>query len=815
MKILKFGGTSVGSAENILSVVQIIQAAHTRGDKIVIVSSAMAGVTNQLIEASRLAHKGDESYIQLLNNLHQLHRDTATTLLGTDGAPTNAFIDQAFVEIEDFIKGIWILGELTNRTLDYVVSYGEQLSCNILAAALAHNNIPAEYVDSRKLISTDLNYGSASVNFDLTNWNILNHFRSKQAIQVVTGFIALGPNNETTTLGRGGSDYTASILAAALQAEEIEIWTDVNGVLTADPRKVSNAFSLESLTFEEAIELSHFGAKVIHPPTMLPAMEKNIPIRIRNTFDKNFPGTMISNQSSASDSFPVKGIACIDHASLLKVSGESSLQISGIASRMFETLSHHQIDVLLTTQSSSEPSICIAVAPEDARTARELLQIEFRVELHSRQIRAITSEDHHAVIAIVGNHVQNVPDVIGKVFSALGRNGITPAALSYGSSNRILALAIAQHDLKKAMSALHDQLFLSHYKTLNLFLLGPGLVGQALLELLSEQSEYTRTALHTRINVIGIANSTKMFFDEQGIDLACWRSLLKNSSEPSDLIVFTEKVKQMNAANSVLVDCTGIEPAVQHYLPLLEASVSLVTPSKIANTKSYEFYQRLRETAQRHGAQFRYSTNVCAALPVVESIQNIIHNGDTIEKIEAVLSGTLSFIFNQFNTGTPFSMAVFEAQKRGYSEPDPRIDLSGTDVARKLLILIREAGFPMEYEDIQIDPYLPEPVFTDKDFSAAIQKADEAMKKRKTHAEQSGNALVYLARFQNGKATIGLEEIPNDHPFAHLTGNDNIVALTTRTLYRQPLVVRGGGAGAQLTAAGIFNDLLFLSHSIN
>jgi bifunctional aspartokinase / homoserine dehydrogenase 1 len=814
MKILKFGGTSVGTAESILTVVCIIQEAQQHGS-VVVVASAMSGVTNQLIEASRLAHKGDESYIQALDKLHALHRSTATTLLGTEETPTHAFIDKAFIEIEDFIKGIWILGELTNRTLDYIVSFGEQLSCNILAAALSHHHLPADYIDGRTLISTDLNYSAARVNFDLTNWNILNHFRGKQAVQVVTGFIALGPNNETTTLGRGGSDYTASILAAALQAKEIEIWTDVNGVLTADPKKVTNAFSLTSLTFEEAIELSHFGAKVIHPPTMLPAMEKNIPIRIRNTFDKEFPGTVISKQSSASDRFPVKGIACIDNATLLKISGESSLQISGIASRIFETLSHQQIDVLLTTQSSSEPSMCIAVAPEDARTARELLQMEFRVELHHRQIHSITSDNNQSVIAIVGNQVQNVPGVLGKVFQALGRNGITPNAISHGSSDRILALVIAQRNLKKAMSALHDQLFLSHYKTLNLFLLGPGLVGTALLDLLREQSDYTRTTLRTHINVIGIANSKKMYFDEQGIDLNNWRPLLNNSSESSDLVVFTEKVKQLNAANSVVVDCTGIEPAVQHYLPLLEASVSLVTPSKIANTRSYEFYHQLRESAQRYGAQFRYSTNVCAALPVIESIQNIIHNGDAIEKIEAVLSGTLSFIFNQFNIGTPFSAAVLDAENRGYTEPDPRIDLSGTDVARKLLILIREAGYNLEYEDIHIEPYLPEEVFTQKDLAAALKEVDTVLEQRKARAQQSGNSLVYLARFENGKATIGVEEISGDHPFAHLTGNDNIVALTTRTLYRQPLVVRGGGAGAKLTAAGIFNDLLFLSHSIN
>ncbi len=815
MKILKFGGSSIGTTERIKAVVDIIKQAKSQHGEIVVVGSAMQGVTDKLIEAGRQAFRG-EKYEEILKELEAHHKSAAHALLGNKSSShVNSSITQLFHELREFIHGIWILGEITNRTLDYVMSYGEQLSCSIIAEALNSSGIAAEYVDSRTLIRTDLTYGAANVNLVLTNWNILNHFRGKTALQVVTGFIACGPENETTTLGRGGSDYTASILGAALHADEIELWTNVDGILTTDPRKVPGAFSIESLTYEEAMELSHFGARVIHPPTMLPALQKKIPIRIRNSFNPAFPGTLISEHAESSSPSLVKGIACIDHVGLLKVKGEGILRTVGIASRIFTTLARKEIEVILVTQSSSEHSICLALAPEHTRTAREELELEFRVELHLGQITAIAIETDASVVAVVGEHVQNIPGVTGKVFEALGRNGINPRAIAYGSSERILGLVLSQHDLKKAMNALHDQLFLSQQKTLNLFLIGPGLVGSALLELLQDQKEYAHKALRTQFKVVGIVNSRKMLFDENGIDLTQWRKLLIAGSTKSDLDEFTKTVRQYNAANSIVIDCTGIESTVQQYLPLFDASVSVITSSKVANTLTYDFYTKLRAVAAQHGAEFRYSTNVGAALPIIDSIKSIVHNGDAIERIEAVLSGTLSFIFNSVNAGKPFSTAVLEAQAHGYTEPDPRIDLGGTDVGRKLLILIREAGFKMEMEDIVIESYLPKNVFEESDLTTALRDADPIIDQKKASANQHGCSLMYLARYENGKAHIGVEEIPSSHPFYHLSGNDNIVSLTTRSLYRQPLIVRGGGAGARLTASGIFNDILHVSHSMS
>jgi bifunctional aspartokinase / homoserine dehydrogenase 1 len=816
MRVMKFGGSSVADSERIKAVIDIIINSQKSYGQLAVVASAMHGVTNQLIEAGQRAYRGDRQYEDLLNVLEQRHQSVVAELLGNDaGSNALQFISRSFEELREFVHGIWILGEITNRTLDFVMSYGEQLSCMIVAESLKQRGIVATYADSRTLIQTDLTYGAAEVNFDLTNWNLLNHFRSRTDIQVITGFIARGPENETTTLGRGGSDYTASIIGAALDADEIEIWTDVDGVLTADPKRVSEAFSLEVLTFEEALELSHFGAKVIHPPTMLPALHKKIPIRIRNTFNPSFPGTLICDRPDSGTDSPIKGIACMDRVSLLKVTGEGIMHTVGIASRIFAALARKEIEVTMVTQSSSEHSICLAITSDHIRTAREVVELEFRVELHHGQISAMTVENDCSIIAVVGDRVQNIPGVTGKIFDALGRNGIALRAIAHGSSDRNLTLVLKAGDLQKAMNALHDHLFLSRQKTLNIFLLGPGLVGSALLELLREQEEFARSSLRTKFRVVGIANSRRMVFDDRGIDLCHWRTLLSSSSTPSDLRAFTAYVRQLNAANSIVIDCTGREPAVRQYLELLESSVSVITSSKVANTLSNDFYRQLRVAASNHGAEFRYSTNVGAALPIVDSIKSIIQTGDSIERIEAVLSGTLSFIFNCLNGGTSFSDAVRDARKRGYTEPDPRTDLGGIDVARKLLILIREAGYAMEMEDITMEPWLPNEVFSGEDFDSALLKADGIIERRKAAAKDAGRKLMFLARFESGRARVGVEEIGPDHPFYHLSGNDNIVSLTTRTLYRQPLVVRGGGAGAQLTASGLFNDIVHVSRSMN
>jgi bifunctional aspartokinase / homoserine dehydrogenase 1 len=818
MRILKFGGSSVGTPERILRAVSIIRTEAEKHGPVCVVASAFQNVTDQLIEVSRQALAHDPRYEDLLRTLEIRHMETVARLLSSPKSTEIAeWVSRLFAELRDLVHGVFLLRELTPRTLDYAMSFGEQLSCRILAEVLNEHGLPATYVDSRTLITTDLTYGSARVNFDLTNWNILNAFRDRKDIPVVTGFIGAGKHQETTTLGRGGSDYTAAILGAAVDAEEIQIWTDVDGVMTADPRKVKNAFSLDTITYEEAMELSHFGAKVIHPPTMLPAMNKGINLRILNTFHPEFRGTMITAKKVVSDK-TVKGIASIDNVCLISVRGIGIIRSIGIAGRIFGALAKREIDIILITQSSSEQSVCFAVLPHQRFEAREAVELEFRLELLAGEIMDITLEDDYSVIAVVGEETRNIPGIAGKVFQALGKNGINIRAIAQGASELNVTFAVKRSSETKALNALHDNLFLSRFKTVHLFVVGTGLVAGALLDLLCDQGAYARDILHFNMKVVGLTNRSRMLFNQDGMALSGWRNTLRETGEQADLGTFVERVRAMNLANSIVVDCTGAPEVVDHYISLFESSISIVTSSKLANTGPLAFYHGLRAAIRKFNAQFRYSTNVGAALPILDSLRSILNNGDTIHRIEGILSGTLSLIFNELHRGVPFSEAVRSARAQGFTEPDPRVDLRGIDTGRKLLILAREAGIPLELDAVTIESLVPPQLDANgsvEEFLAGIQTVDAHYAEASRRAAERGGRLMYVAQYSAEGARIGVQEIPSTHPFFSLTGNDNIVALTTSSLYERPLVLRGGGAGAGRTASGLLTDILHVAHGMS
>ena len=818
MLILKFGGTSLASPDTIPSVAGIIREAHRRHGAVCVVASAFSNVTNQLIEVCNRALMRDSAWGSALAAIEDRHLDAVRLLVpGAAGGELSLQVREACGEIRELALGIARLRELTPRTLDAVMSYGERLSARILAAALSAGGLGAAAVDSRLLIKTDLSYGAARVNFDLTNWNILNWFKDRAEIQVVTGFVASGKNSETTTLGRGGSDYTAAILGAALDAREVQIWTDVDGVMTADPSKVAHAFSLESITYEEAMELSHFGAKVIHFPTMLPAMNKGIDIRILNTFHPSFPGTLITTRRVVSDK-SVKGIASLDSVCLISVKGIGMMRATGIAGRIFSALAAQEIDVILITQSSSEHSVCFAVHPVHRARAREAIELEFRLELMAGEIAGITVEDDQAVLAVVGEETRNVPGIAGKVFQALGKNGINIRAIAQGASELNLTFVVRRADEAKALNALHDNLFLSRYKTVHLFVIGTGLVGSALLDLIRDQCAFARETYHVNMKVVGITNRRKMIVDAQGIDPACWREMQQNAGDPADLGSFMGQLTAQNLANSMMIDCTASREVANHYLVLAEASISIVAASKIANTLSQDFYRQLRAAMRKFNAQFRYSTNVGAALPILESIKSIVNNGDRIVRIEGVLSGTLSAVFNDLHDGARFSEAVRTARARGFTEPDPRTDLSGMDMARKLLILVRESGLELELEQIVVESLVPPELdggLSPGEFLEALPGLDARIRERVFAAHEHGARPMYIASFAGEGARVGIQDLEPSHPFYGLTGNDNIVALTTDSLYERPLVLRGGGAGAGRTASGLFTDILQVAHGMS
>ncbi len=818
MKILKFGGSSIGDSERILNVIDIIKNSVKDSGQIAIIFSAFQGVTDRLIKTSERASAGNSDYIEIFEKLEKKHLSIAKDLIPVkkqSGILAN--IKLHFNELEDVLHGVFLVREISPRTQDFILSFGERLSCYIISNALNEQKIECEFLDSRKLVATDDSFGSAKVNYAQTNKNIKKYFKSHKLLQVITGFIGSTPNNETTTLGRGGSDYTASLFAAALEASEIQIWTDVDGVLTADPKKVKRAFSLEQITYEEAMELSHFGAKVIHPPTMQPAMDKKIPIKILNTFNPSFTGTLINDKLN-SKNFSIKGISSIDEVALLRVQGGGMVGVAGTAERIFKALAAKKINITLITQASSEHSLCMAVMPQHAEIAKKAIENELHYEIKDNLINPPFVEYDLSIIAVVGENMRNTPGVSGKVFQALGKNGINISAIAQGSSELNISTVIAHANTAKALNVLHDAFFLSIGKTINLFIVGTGLIGGTLLRQILNQKFFLADEYAINVNIIGLANSRNMYVDKDGIDPSGWEAVLSSEGKRTNLNKFINVIKELNLPNSIFVDCTASDEVVERYKEILDSSISIVTPNKRANSSGYEYYSELKQAALKHNVKFLYETNVGAGLPVINTIKDLVSSGDHIYKIEGVLSGTLSYIFNSFIDGTSFSEIVIEAREKGYTEPDPREDLEGTDVARKLLILAREVGLKMELDDIKVENLVPEPLRKIKSveqFFVKLKSHDKEFERRRREAQERNNILRYIARLENNNAEISLQEVGRNHPFFSLTGSDNILAFTTKHCDGKPIVIKGPGAGADVTAAGVFADIIRIANYLS
>lgn len=818
MKVLKFGGSSVAKPERIRGIVEILKGYYTKGEKFTVVFSAFGGVTDSLIEMSNLAAKGDEAYLALFEEFSHRHLNACRELL--DGEYRNSVLPELLNNhevLKNLLYGVFLVREASLRTMDYLLSFGERNSAYIISHVLRQSGINASYLDARKIIKTDKQFGSAKVDFEATYQKIREHYAQSPEIQVVTGFVASSKGGLTTTLGRGGSDYTASLLAAGLDASVIEIWTDVDGVLTADPRKVRRAFTISSMTYAEAMEMSHFGAKVIYPPTLQPALVKKIPLYIKNTFNPSFPGTLISDRADQGK-HAVKGISSMSNIALLTLSGSGLFGVPGIAGRLFSSLAQGGINVILITQGSSEHSISFAIQPQLANKAKKRAEAEFEYEISMGVVDPVKVEDDLSVVAIIGENMRYQPGIAGRLFQALGKNGINAVAIAQGSSELNISVVINRSDEAKALNSLHEAFFLSETKELHLFMVGVGLIGSTLIRQVREQSKFLKEKRGLEIRIVGLANSRKMLFRDEGIELDNWEEELARSATEMDIAIFIGKMKELNLSNTIFVDNTASEKISNYYESILDSSISISTPNKIATSSGYLRYQRLKAIAARRGVQFMYETNVGAGLPVISTLNDLINSGDRILKIEGVLSGSLSFIFNNFKEGARFSEIVAEARRRGYTEPDPRVDLNGIDVRRKLVILARETGQPLEAKDIRIENILPEAcqqAETAEEFLAEVAKADEQFDKLRQEAEAKGLVLRMIARLEGNDASIGLQAVGASDPFYTLSGSDNMIVFTTERYKDRPLVVRGPGAGAEVTAAGLFAEIITIGNYLS
>ncbi len=818
MKVLKFGGSSVAKPDRIKSIVEILKGYYTKGEKFAVVFSAFGGVTDQLIQMSDLAAKGDKSYKEVFKEFSCRHQKTITELLeGSLQEQVLKEMKENHEVLNNLLYGVFLVREASPRTMDYVLSFGERNSCFIISQVLKQEGINASYLDARKIIKTDKSFGSAKVDFEMSYTKIQNYFNQNPEIQIVTGFIATAKGGLTTTLGRGGSDYTASLLAAGLDADHIEIWTDVNGVLTADPRKVKKAFTIPNMTYAEAMEMSHFGAKVIYPPTLQPALKKKIPIYIKNTFEPEFEGTFISDKKDM-NGHAVKGISSINNIALLTLSGSGLFGVPGIAARLFNSLAQAGINIILITQGSSEHAISFAVQPSLATKAKKRVENEFEFEIEKGAVDKVKIEDDLSVVAIIGENMRYQPGIAGRMFQALGKNGVNAVAIAQGSSELNISVAIPRTDEAKALNSLHEAFFLSDTKELHLFMVGVGLIGSTLIEQIQKQNQFLKDNRGLEIRVVGLANTKKMIFEEDGIDLSIWSEKLAGATETSDVGQFVNRMKELNLSNTIFIDNTASDNVANFYETILDNSISISTPNKIATSSAYLQYQRLKNIATKRGVQFLYETNVGAGLPVITTLNDLINSGDQILKIEGVLSGSLSFIFNSFNEGVKFSEIVKEAKTRGFTEPDPRVDLNGIDVRRKLIILARETGLPLEAKDVEIENILPKKVReakTVEQFFEELEKADEHFDKLRSKAAKENRALRMIASLEKGKAKISLQPVQSNHPFYSLSGSDNMIVFTTERYKDRPLVVRGPGAGAEVTAAGVFSEIISIGNFLS
>ena len=825
MKVLKFGGTSVGSAQNINKVISILNN-YAESDTIICIVSAVGGITDKLVDAGELAKIKNKSYTDAFKAIKQIHIDIVNELIPTHSDSYRdesviARIEEKLQVLKSLLDGIYLINEISPKTTDKLLSFGELLSSYIISETLKSRAIDSELKNAQDLITTNSNFTKAEIDYNITNTKIRDYFNTTNfKITILPGFISKSDSGEQTTLGRGGSDFTAAIIAAALKVERLEIWTDVSGMYTANPKVVKQAFPIKTISYQEAMELSHFGARVLYPPTVQPVLDLNIPIVIKNTLQPNARGTFISKRvtdknSSAISSTPIKGISNINNIALFTLQGNGMVGIPGFSKRLFETLAQEKINVILITQASSEHSICFGIDIKDADVAKTTIDITFENEISLHKIDPIIVEKELSIVALIGDNMKNHQGISGKMFSTLGKNNINVRAIAQGASEKNISAVIAEKDIKKALNSLHEVFFEGNIKRLNVFITGVGNVGEKLVEQIKQQSQYLKNNLKINLRVVGLSNSRTMIFNEEGIPLDSWKEQLQQG-EKSSFQGFLKTVKQLNLRNSIFVDVTSNSDLANLYPKYLRNSIAIVACNKIACSNDFKDYKQLKKLSLKYNAPFLFETNVGAGLPVIDTLNNLMASGDKITTIKAVLSGSLNYVFNNFDESIRFHDVVKQAQKEGYTEPDPRIDLSGVDVARKILILVRESGLEMNLNNIENVSFLTQSNLesdTVDDFYNTLIKDETHFQNLFASAKKNNCQLKYVAEFNNGKAKVGLQEIPQGHPFYNLEGKDNIVMFYTERYPEQPMIIKGAGAGAEVTASGLFADIIRIGNN--